>query len=72
MYVDLRVEIEKRHRVRYSVFIMFHEEDYDRVCGIVMAAPDDHELVLTDQKGEVVLGRWSCVIPERALRKRPV
>jgi hypothetical protein len=32
MYVDLRVEIEKRHRVRYPVVIMFHEGDYDRAC----------------------------------------
>lgn len=67
---DNWTELEKRHRVRYSVSVRFHENDLDRLRELVLAASDDHELNLTAQQGQVIYGRWTCEVPECILRER--
>jgi hypothetical protein len=56
-------ELEARPRVLVEVAVRFHQDDYDRVRELALAAPDDHMLTLTDQDEAIILGTWRFEAP---------
>jgi hypothetical protein len=80
---DHYVEPERRHQVRYSLVIRFHEDDLERLKELATSVwPDDHEIVIPAEQDDpedsgLVRAIWSFntvqgeygVVPKWLLRE---